>query len=240
MRQLGAVSLERLEEALGNAIALGAGNWCGHGLQTQLLGKALGLGGRVAAADICQPFNGLGWLSIGPKPVLHRLHHQVAHQRSIDAFGGGHPAHDFAITTIQRKRHPNPFSVVASQLQSVRTPTRITFLNGHFAHVLPGIHWLVALPEQQQAFVAHHAIDPLVIDPMPINSQPSPHAPVAKWLRESLKAWHTALTAHPRAMQASAQSTFYFGKVHSLLENLVFQSLAAQSALRSFQARWFA
>jgi hypothetical protein len=45
--------------------------------------------------------------------------------------------------------------------------------------VLPGVHWLVALPEQQQAFVAHHAIDPLVINPMPINSQPSPYPPVA-------------------------------------------------------------
>jgi hypothetical protein len=63
------------------------------------------------------------------------------------------------------------------------------------------------LPKQQQPFLAHHAIDPLVIDPMPINSQPSPHAPAAKWLGESLKAWHTALTARPLAMQASAQST---------------------------------
>ncbi len=114
------------------------------------------------------------WPQTGSPPLASSSRPQTQH-----AFGGGHPAHDFAITTIQRKRHANPFSVVASQLQSVRAPTRVTFLDGHFTLVLPGVHWLVALPKQQQAFVAHHAIDPLVINPLPINSQPSPYAPVA-------------------------------------------------------------
>ena len=40
MRQLGVVLLERLDEALGHAAALWAGDWGGHGLQTQLLGTA--------------------------------------------------------------------------------------------------------------------------------------------------------------------------------------------------------
>ena len=72
MSQLGVISLERLDEALGHAVALWAGDRGGHGLQSQLFGKALGLGGRAAAAVVGQPFNGLGWLSIGPKPVLNR------------------------------------------------------------------------------------------------------------------------------------------------------------------------
>lgn len=61
VRQLGVVSLERLDEAVSHAVALRAGDHrCGHGLEAQLLGKALGLAGHVAATVVCQPFNVLG------------------------------------------------------------------------------------------------------------------------------------------------------------------------------------
>ena len=58
-------------------------------------------------------------------------------------------------------------------------------------------------------------------------------------LRDKPRFMHTALIARPRAIQASAQSSFFcFSKIHSLLENLALQSLASQRNLKLFNASY--
>jgi len=115
--QFGVVPLQGFYKALSHAVALRTGHWRGDRLEPQLLGKAPGFGRRVTAVVIDEQFDRLERLAIRAKPVLHRLHHQIANQGRIDAFSRGHPAHDFPVAAVQRKRHPHFLAVVTRQLQ---------------------------------------------------------------------------------------------------------------------------
>ena len=85
--QFGVVPFQCFHEALRHPVALWTGHRCGHWLEPQLLGKAPGLGCRVAAAVVSEPFNGLGRCSVGAEPFLYCLHHQIAQQSRVDSFG---------------------------------------------------------------------------------------------------------------------------------------------------------
>ena len=104
------------------------------------------------------------------------MHHQVPHQCGIDTLSGDYLAHDLPFGKVQRKRHANPLTAVARQLQPVRAtpPSR-----AHFAVMFPGVQRLVVLSKQLQTLIAHDTVDTLVIDPVFIDDQSCSNAPEA-------------------------------------------------------------
>jgi hypothetical protein len=56
---------------------------------------------------------------------------------------------------------------------------RVTFLDGHFAFMLPGVQRILPLLKQQPARILHHAIYSLGVDVnMTIESDPRPNSSV--------------------------------------------------------------
>ena len=92
---------------------------CCNRFESQQLCKAACLCHRVATTVVGEPFNGLWGCCICTKSILNSLHHQITHQSSIDAFGGGHQAHDFSVATVQSKRHSHVLTIVTKWLQTI-------------------------------------------------------------------------------------------------------------------------
>jgi hypothetical protein len=72
------------------------------------------------------------------KPIFRCLNHQVAHQAGVNASGRRQPAHDFPITACQRKGHPDPFAIAASQFKPIRTPASADAVDGDLAVMRAG------------------------------------------------------------------------------------------------------
>ena len=119
------VALERVDEALGHAVALRAAHRRVDRREAERLGDASSFAGDVGAAVIGQELqqvvrrHGLH----GPEALLDGLDEHLAHRLARQPFAlPGPEGHDLAITAVLGKRGGHGLARVALDLEAVRAP----------------------------------------------------------------------------------------------------------------------
>lgn len=138
----------------------------GQRCEVQTLRERLRLVRHVPRAVVAEPFDRVGRQRVA-EARLDRLHHQVAHQVTVDAGRGGCPAHRLPIAAVQREGHPHPLGVVAADLETVRAPAPVALRHGDRAVVRPRVNRWAGVTGQQPSGLAHHAVDALVVQRRP-------------------------------------------------------------------------
>lgn len=93
-----------------------------------------------------------------------------SHVLTLDRFGSGHVPHGLTVATGDRSGDANFFSIVASDLEAVRTPAQVRLCDSDFAVVATSL-MRAGMPAKETPMNAHDAVDPLAIDgraPSPI------------------------------------------------------------------------
>ena len=144
------VAFERPDQGLREAVALRAGDRGEARLQTQSTGKVAGILGRVGAAMVAQPLDGMRRHEAA-EAGFDRRQHQVADRLTIDP-GAGHtmPADHLAVVGVDHKRDPDALAVPAGDLEDVGAPAQVRMHHDDPAIVDPA-RALVASIEQVAA-----------------------------------------------------------------------------------------
>ncbi len=97
------VPLHGAHERFGHAVGLRAFDGCCAAPEVDLAGEAASLLGGVAAAVICQPFDGGRQAVHAAEAVLDGGGHEIAHVLGGYASSGGNKAHRLAIAAVERE-----------------------------------------------------------------------------------------------------------------------------------------
>ncbi|KJK14913.1 hypothetical protein UB48_24330 [Pseudomonas sp. 2(2015)] len=96
--------------------------------------------------------------------LLYAFQHQVPDVIAAVACRAGDPANSFVVTAVQGKSYTQLRTVVAAELESIRTPPSIAGSDGDSALMSARYAGLLDSSRQQQVVIAHNAIDPFHVD----------------------------------------------------------------------------
>jgi hypothetical protein len=154
------VTFESFNKAFGHAITLRALDRCRNRLRAQGSRKGTCLASDVARLIIRKPLHFLGCHFTGTKPIFNSLHHQVPNKIGVDSLGRSHPTHYFSVATIQGKRDPNLFTVIAPNFKTVEAPAGITLIDGDRSLMFSSVYRTATLAIKKQVVISHQSINP--------------------------------------------------------------------------------
>ncbi|BBO62840.1 hypothetical protein SMATCC274_47790 [Serratia marcescens] len=96
--------------------------------------------------------------------TFHRTQHHVLNGVTVEAAGTGSPVQCFAVTAVQGEGDAEFFTVITAELEAVRTPPPVTFIDGHFTAMRSTYRPHPGLSSQQQRMLAHNPVHPFGID----------------------------------------------------------------------------
>lgn len=96
--------------------------------------------------------------------TFHRTQHHVLNGVTVEAAGTGSPVQCFALTAVQSEDDAEFFTVITAELEAVRTPPPVTFINGHFSDMRSTCRLHSGFSSQQQRMLAHDPVHPFGID----------------------------------------------------------------------------
>lgn len=162
---------------------LRAAYWCCQGQQVDLSGKGSGLLGGIGRAVIAQPLHRRR-RQFATEALLDGFQHHIADVVATVAVWAGHPTDGLAVAAVQGEGHAQFFTVLAAELEAIRTPAGVTRVHRDTTFVTPRHTWLFAPAFQQQIMASHDAIHPLHVDRwlgllLMLPTQQAPDPPVA-------------------------------------------------------------
>ena len=121
---LDVVALQRADEGLGDAVALGALHGCEAELEAELTGEDASVLGRVGRAVVAEHLHELG-RAVSAEARLDGLQHHVADIRAADpGVRYGAPSDDLSVMRVDDERTPNDIAVAAGDLEAVRAASQ--------------------------------------------------------------------------------------------------------------------
>src|SRR5476649_194703 len=165
VHQADVIPFKRIHKAFSDPVRLRAAHWRMNRLQAQCANQSMRFMGPVSAAIVAQELQ-LRIADTGlTKPSLDRFHQHVAYGLTRQAsLSPGTPRDDFTITAVLHEHASDDLSIVASDLETIRTPALIWLGHGHDAVVNAAADAAFWRLRQQQAMLLHYPIKPLVVD----------------------------------------------------------------------------